>query len=156
MAQKYDSSGRRVISTPFSSIDSLPALLDLLANLVDPDEDALLAWDDSEGEFIFVPVPSVDQFQLFSGFVNSAADAEEVPSGWSVTNDSTGVYTVTHGLGLSNTNNLRVAITLIDATNTSVRASITDRSTDSFEVTIDDDIGNADQDFFFIAQRAGA
>lgn len=147
---KYDEKGHLVVRIPWSAIGSFPNLVEELAQVTDPGEDGYLAWDDSASEFVFQPVQNANQ-RVFHGYVDSSASAEDVPSGWSVTNPSTGNYVVTHNLDLSTTTDLRVVVTIIEGENTSVRPTITDIGADSFDVHIDNDVGDADRAFFFIA-----
>ena len=152
----YDEKGRLIVSIPFAALESLPDILYQLSQLSDPDEDAILAWDDSAGTFVFQPAGSAND-QIFHGYVDSSASAEDVPSGWSVTNPATGNYVVTHNLGLSSPyTDLRVVATPVEGEDTGVRPTIIDLGANSFDVHIDSDAGDANLAFFFIAILKGA
>jgi hypothetical protein len=155
MSQKYDSGGKRIVSVPFSALGSLPGLLFEFTQVADPGEDAVLIWDDSANEFILQPLDDFiqDQTGLFHGYVDASVAAEVLPTGWTVTNPATGNYVITHNLNLSAATDLHVVVTPIEAENTSVRPNIIDLTVDSFEVMMDNDVGDANYGFFFIAVR---
>ena len=71
--------------------------------------------------------PTGNAYHLMGyGYVDAAATAPSLPAGWTVTLTSTGVYTITHNLGLTipdymagaTTNNAGVMVTYVDNTNT--------------------------------------
>ena len=57
-----------------------------------------------------------DLIPSFGGFVDAAATAEVLPSGWTAVKNSSGNYTITHNLGLANANDLAISATILDAT----------------------------------------
>lgn len=153
---KYDDKGRLYLRVPWSAVDSVPALFELLSLLSDPGEDGILAWDDSAGDFVFVPAQSAND-QVFHGWVDSSAPgSSDLPSGWSCASGATGNFVITHNLDLSTITDLRVVATIIEGEDTSVRATITDITKDAFDVHIDNDAGDSDKDFFFMAILKGS
>lgn len=81
----------------------------------------------------------------FSGAVISAAlESGWNTSGWSVTNPSTGTYTVTHNLGHTN---YSVLLTVF-ASNAKI-AVITTRSVNSFTVVVTNNVGSLENNNFF-------
>jgi hypothetical protein len=126
-----------------------------VGNLTDPGEDAVLVWDDSADEFIFQTLGDFiqDQTGLFHGYVDASVAAEVLPTGWTVTNPATGNYVITHNLNLAAATDLHVVVTPIEAENTGVRPSIIDLTVDAFEVMMDNDVGDSNYGFFFIAAR---
>lgn len=91
---------------------------------------------------------------VYSGYVDSGATAEQVPAGWSVANTGTGLYTVTHNLGLASGNDLSVALTLIRAVADDTYINVIARNANDFTLGIvDSGSGATDSAFFFIAKR---
>lgn len=91
---------------------------------------------------------------VYAGYVDSAAAAEVLPSGWSAS--VAGVdYTITHNLGLSSGNDLSISIT------PKLGGAVDDRygtvfsaGANSFHVTIvDTGAGNVNNDFWILAKR---
>ena len=98
-------------------------------------------------------VPVVQEnLQIYSGYVDDSVAVEVLPSGWTVTNPTTGNYTITHNLGLSApVSDLIVTVTAFDALGVYI-AGLTDRQANTFSVRIADDTGSlSNQDFYFHA-----
>lgn len=86
----------------------------------------------------------------YGGYVPSNGTGEIVPSGWTVTNDATGVYTITHGLGLTlGTDNITFSGTsqgglhVINAVSSSANAI-------QVSVRLADGAGNQNANFYFM------
>ena len=62
-------------------------------------------------------------------------------AGWTIAEDSTGIYTVTHGLGLATSAKLIVVATAVD--DPAITVTITNRSTNSFKLKLTDSAGTA-------------
>ena len=90
---------------------------------------------------------------VYSGYVDAAVAAEQLPAGWSVTNDAVGQYTVTHNLGLASANDLSITLNVISAAPDD-RIIVVSPGTNSFTLFIDDaGSGAVDAPFFFMAKR---
>ncbi len=86
----------------------------------------------------------------FGGYCDASAAAENVPSGWSITNPSTGNYTVTHNLGLSLTTDLGIGVALFNGTY--LRVWVTSLGTNSFGVRVQQTGGsNVNDEWLFSA-----
>lgn len=75
------------------------------------------------------------------GWVNTAGDQTTVPisrlpAGWTVNRSSTGVYTVTHGLGLADVRDLAIVVTVFTNDASSYEWKIRSTSANSFTVNI--------------------
>lgn len=85
----------------------------------------------------------------YGGHVDSAATAEDVPSGWSASL-ATSTYTVTHSLDLSSATDLAISCTPVNVANH--QCNIRTIGTDSFTVQIVQDDGeNVSSAWFFTA-----
>lgn len=93
-------------------------------------------------------------FGLYGGYIDANAAAERLPSGWSVVKGSTGTYTVTHNLGLSNANDLNISVNVLTAGQDRF-AAIKSTATNSFTINIFDVTGLSpsleDDDWHFTA-----
>ena len=102
---------------------------------------------------------------IFTGFVPSTGIGETVPAGWSALRNSIGIYTVTHGLGLSDVDDLIICVTAMGepavpmpASSNFIYGTVFNRATNSFQVLLGfpdmGTIGGAeheDHDWNFIA-----
>lgn len=108
-------------------------------------------WDDIWNTGIHI-YQGFDQPVVHFGYVDSTTPSiTQTNSGsWSVSNPSTGVFTITHNMG---TTNYVVLATALRASRTGAYiAKISDRSSNSFTVIIFDDTGTVqDGDFMFAA-----
>jgi hypothetical protein len=88
----------------------------------------------------------------YGGFVDAAATAENVPTGWSAANTGTGLYTVTHNLGLSSATDLAISFGIIRAIADDTFINVITPGVNSFTIGINDSgSGAVDSDFFFTA-----
>jgi hypothetical protein len=95
---------------------------------------------------------SVDASATTPAFFVKSAGA----SGWTLSRNATGLYTITHNLGLSSAANLVIVVSAQTAT-LGVFAHVHSLATNSFSVDICTDAGSpTDEDFNVIAYRIGA
>ena len=53
---------------------------------------------------------TLEALGIYVGYVDSAGAAEDLPTGWTLSGPSSGVFTITHNLGLSDTKKLIVSV----------------------------------------------
>lgn len=137
----YNSSGRRVISSLWNGLVNVPANIQELAALADPDALRYVGWNDSNDRlelltFAASDIPydpstsglsatdvqaAIDEVAaagsgaVYAGYVASTGISYSVPSGWSVSKTATGTYVVTHNLGLSVTTDLSIVGTPVNS-----------------------------------------
>jgi len=139
--------------------------------LTDPNDDRIMFWDDTAGAMAWLDMGSslavtgttldvvyadieanlstaTASLPIYAGYVDSAGTAEVLPSGWTATNDGTGLYTVTHNLGLTAAQCSVVANT--NAAGTRSKCDVTSVGTNSFGVDISSDSGYFNDEFWFI------
>ncbi len=116
-----------------------PGLVPPHGNVNDYQDEAILSAD---GEW---------KIAVFTGHVDSAATAETVPTGWSVTDDATtGEYTVTHNLGLVDTSDLSISAAMAVQSNNSRGIWVKSYSANSFTLEVATYGGTGvDDEFFF-------
>ena len=92
--------------------------------------------------------------KVYGGYANSTGTLKTLPSGWTFNHDSTGKWTITHGLGLSSGSSLAVSLTSHQTA--SLFGSITSSTINAFTFEMRSDAGTlTDTSFFFIAIEAG-
>lgn len=176
----FNSSGvRKGLTVVWGSITGIPARVTELAALGDPGADRVVVWDDSAGNIAYMDpavLPydnsssglaattfqdAIDELAaavpgtIYSGWVDaSALGSSRLPSGWSVSNPSTGQFTITHGLGLSPVTDLSVVVSVrLSAGGADDRfALVSDEAANTFDVrVVDHGAGAVNDDFYFIA-----
>lgn len=92
---------------------------------------------------------------VYAGYVGAnGTTGNSLPSGWSASRDSQGVYTIVHNLGLSSGLDLSVTVSPVLTSGTDDRYGlVTAPATDNFDVIMGDvGSGLVDQAFFFLAK----
>lgn len=156
---KYDSSGRRYVDVSFLGLSNIPTLVSQLGALSDPATDAYLMWDDSSGTLVWSEVTSLAPY---AGFCDAHLGASvtiktnPLASGWTVSQQATGRFRITHSLGLSSVTDLSIVpAARLTAGGTNDRyCLITNENANYFEVLVNDvGSGAVDDDFYFQAVR---
>jgi hypothetical protein len=88
---------------------------------------------------------------LYTGHVGSTGTGYGLPSGWTATRTSTGTYTVTHNLGLADTRDLVIQLTMNAATGRNSSIDVLSMTANAFTVSTNEDDLAADTAFFFSA-----
>jgi hypothetical protein len=88
---------------------------------------------------------------VYKGHVSSAGTGTGLPSGWTVSRTSTGLYEITHNLGLAATTDMQIVASVNDSVS---RFAVVDTGTAFFRVRTFDAAGaSSDEGFHFIAVR---
>jgi hypothetical protein len=88
---------------------------------------------------------------VYKGYVSSTGTGTGLPSGWTVSRTSTGLYEITHNLGLAAFTDMQVVASVNDSVS---RFAVVDTGTAIFRVRTFDAAGaSSDEDFHFIAVR---
>ncbi len=176
MTKVYDRNGRRIIAALWDEISQKPDRINEIAVLVDPNKLQYVGWNDVANELQLLDFDAADipydnsgsgavatevqaaldelfaasgASTVFAGFVDGAAVAEQLPSGWTVARTAVGTYTLTHGLSLAGADDLSLVVTSENS-----RAEYFSPGTNSIgvriQVTPDVDV---DRDWFFLAKR---
>lgn len=185
MSTKHSPAGRVQITASWLALEDIPELLEQLGELADPGSDAWLAWDDSIDEFVFLEqtaenvaydngasglaatdvqeaIDEIATTLVYAGYCTGASGASvaivvnEAATGWTVSQQATGRFRVTHGLALSNAKYLSVVPAVsLNAGGTDDRyCNVTNENTNYFEVSVTDNgTGAVNDNFYFHAVR---
>lgn len=177
----YNATGRMVISSLWDGLVGVPANIQEVAAFTDPGALRYVGWSVANGRlelltFAASDIPYDDSVTVlgetdvqgaieavtalvdaspvvYAGYVAANGLTYSVPSGWSVSKGTTGKYTVTHGLGLSNVTDLSIVVTGYHPTS-SIEPKIASVTANSFEVhTYISSLANT-QWFFLAAANA--
>lgn len=183
---KYDSTGRPVISADWDALSNIPELVDQIASLPDPGFDAFLVWDNAIDEIAALErlaenIPydngssgltatdvqaAIDEVAAgtipYAGYIKGSLGASvtsvfnSIASTWTVAQQATGRFRITHSLGLSAVTDLAVtASARLSAGATDDRyCTVTNENANYFEVLVNDvGSGQVNDDFYFHAVR---